>query len=115
MTLYFSSVLDLNRLFDGLIHEDIPKVDLLLSQISFGAKPFSFEFKRKSFFCTRNVAIGNTFVGISLSWAERDSDGDFAIGPNFSNQRFNFKNIVLKQKQIVFNSFSNGFVFSPQS
>lgn len=52
MALDFSSVFDLNRLLDGLVHKNIAEVDLLLGQIGFWAESFSFEFEWQSFLCT---------------------------------------------------------------
>ena len=85
MAFDLSSVFNLDRLLDGLIHEDISKVDLLLSEIGFGSKALSFQLKRKSFFSTGNIAEGDAFVGVGLSGAESDGDGDFTIGPDLSN------------------------------
>lgn len=84
MTFNLSSVFDLNGLLNGLINEDVSEVDFLLSEISFGAEPFSLELKRESFFSAGDVAIRNTLIGIGLSRAKSNRNRDFAIGPDFA-------------------------------
>jgi hypothetical protein len=96
MALYFSSILDLNRLFDGLIDKDISKVDLLLCKIGLRPESFSLQLQRKAFFCTRDVAISHAIISVGLSGHKGHSNGDFTVGPDFSNQRFNFEDIILK-------------------
>ena len=112
MAFDLSSVFNLNRLLDGLIHENVSKVDLLLSQIGFRSETLSFQFKRKSFFSTGNVAESNAFIGVGLSWTKSDCDSDFTIRPYLSNQRFYFEDVVLEEKEVIFNGFSNCLVFS---
>jgi hypothetical protein len=108
------SVLDLNWLFDRLVDKNISKVYFLLCEICLGAKTFPFQFEGKSFFCTRDIAVGDALVSIGLSWAEGDSDSDFTIRPDFSNQRFDLEDVILEEEQVILNGLSDGFVFSSQ-
>jgi hypothetical protein len=92
------SVFNLDRLFDWLIHKDISKIDLLLSQVSFGSQSFTLQLEWKSLLSTRDIAKGNAFIGIGLGGAKSDGDGDFAVRPNLSNQGLYLENVVLEEE-----------------
>ena len=111
MTLDFSPIFNLNGLLDGLIDKNISKVDLLLSKVGLWTQALSFKLQGKSLLSAGNVTESNTFVCVGLSWTEGDCDSNFAVGPDLSHQRFNFENIVLEKEQVIFNSFSDSFIF----
>jgi hypothetical protein len=106
------SVLDLNWLFDRLVDKNISKVYFLLCEICLGAQTFPFQFEGKSFFCTRDIAVGDALVSIGLSWAEGDSDSDFTRP--FLQPKVRFEDVVLEEKQVILNGLSDGFVFPSQ-
>lgn len=115
MTGNFTSILNLYRLLYWLIDKDIAEIDLLLSEIGLWTQSFSFEFERKSLLCAGNVAVGHAVVGVSLSWHECHCDSNFTVRPDLSQQRLYFEDIILEKEKIVFNGFSNSFVFACQS
>jgi hypothetical protein len=115
VALDFSSVLDLDGLLDRLINKDIPKVNFLLSQVGLWSKAFSFKFEGKPFFGAGDVAESDAFISIGLSRAEGHSNGNLAVGPDLSNQGFNFEDVILEQKEIVFNSLPDRLILSSKS
>lgn len=115
MALDFSSVFYLNWLLDRLIHKDIAKVDLLLSQVSLRAEALSLQLQRKALLCARNIAISHAVVSVGLGGHEGDCDGNFTVWPDLSYQWFDFEDVVLEQKEIIFNGLSDGLIFPRQS
>lgn len=111
MALDFPSVLYLDGLLDWLVYKNISEVDLLLGEVSLGAKSFSLELEGKSFLCAGDIAIGHAVVGVGLGGHESNSDGNLAVRPDVSNQRLDLEDVVLEQKEIIFNCFSDCLVF----
>jgi hypothetical protein len=108
----FASVLNLDCLLDGLIDKDVPKIDLLLSKVSLWSKSFSFKLKWESFLCTRNVAIRHTVVSACSDWHKSHSDGDFRVGPDFTDERLDSEDFILEEEEVVFDGFSDSLVLS---
>lgn len=107
-----SSVLDLDGLTDRLVDEDVTEVYLLLGEVCFGTQSFTFEFEWQPFFSTRDIAVSHAIVGVGLEGHKSDSNGDLAVGPDFSNKRLNLEDAILEEEQIVFNGFLDSLVFS---
>lgn len=96
MALDFSSVFNLDGLLNGLVHEDIAEVDLLLSQIGFWTDPFTLQFERKSLLGAADVAVSHTLVVVGLSWHESHCDCDLTVRPDLAHLWFDLEDMVLE-------------------
>jgi hypothetical protein len=64
------------------------------------------------FIRTSNIAkTGATVLKCALR-NKSNCDSHFAVGPNFSDLRLDLENIVLEQKHVVVDGFSDVFVFA---
>lgn len=98
MTRNFTSVLNLDCLLNGLVNENVTKVDFLLRQVGFGTQTLAFQLEGKSLLCAGNVTVCHTIVSAGCHRHERDSYGDLRVGPYFPDQRLNPENLVLEQE-----------------